>query len=88
MKKSTIVRLSSVLVASLAPVSLSAQAPPSVPSWVATSNTYTNKLVAIEMKHQPEAGSDQGLSQYDALASQPTLADEDQQRQEIGRAHV
>jgi uncharacterized protein (DUF885 family) len=59
---------------------LSAQTAP--PSWVAVSNAYTNKLVVVEMKHRPESGSDQGLSQYDALASQPTLADEDQERQE------
>jgi len=52
------------------------------PNWVAASNDYTNKLVAVEMKHRPESGSDQGLNQYDALASQPTLADEDQEREE------
>lgn len=65
----------------LAPL-LAAQNSSAVPDWVAVSNSYTNKLVAVEMKHRPESGSDQGLSQYDALASQPTLADEDQARQE------
>ena len=34
------------------------------------------------MKHHPEAGSEQGLSQFDTKVSQPTLADEDKQRQE------
>jgi len=68
------------LLAAVLALPLSAQTAP--PNWVAVSNSYTNKLLAVEMKHQPEAGSDQGLSQYDALASQPTLADEDQQRQE------
>ncbi len=52
------------------------------PSWVATSNNYTNMLLAIEMKHHPEFGSNQGLSQYDTDVSQPTLADEDKERQE------
>ncbi|MGO9115382.1 MAG: DUF885 domain-containing protein [Thermoguttaceae bacterium] len=52
------------------------------PDWVAVSNGYTKKLLAVEMKHFPEVGSDQGLSQYDTLAMQPTLADEDQARQE------
>jgi uncharacterized protein (DUF885 family) len=52
------------------------------PGWVAASNAYTNKLLAVEMKHQPEAGTDQGLGQYDALVSQPTLADENQERKE------
>ena len=34
------------------------------------------------MKHAPELGSNQGLSQFDAEVSQPTLADEDQERHE------
>ena len=51
-------------------------------SWIATSNSYTNLLVTIVMKHHPEEGSRQGLSQYDTQVSQPTLADEDQERQE------
>jgi hypothetical protein len=50
--------------------------------WIATSNKYTNQLLAVEMKHHPEQGSDEGLSQFDADVSQPTLADEDRQRQE------
>ncbi len=58
---------------------LCAQAPA---DWVAASNKYTNMLVAIEMKHHPEQGSNQGLSQFDTGVSQPTLADEDQERQE------
>ena len=58
------------------------QAPAAQPSWVDVSNGYTKKLLAVEMKHRPEAGSDQGLSEYDALASQPTLTDEDQERRE------
>lgn len=50
--------------------------------WVAASNKYTNMLVAVEMKHHPEMGSNQGLSEFDTGVSQPTLADEDQERQE------
>jgi uncharacterized protein (DUF885 family) len=50
--------------------------------WVAASNNYTKMLLAVEMKHRPEAGSDQGLSEFDGKASQPTLADEDLERQE------
>jgi uncharacterized protein (DUF885 family) len=70
------------LLAALATLPLSSQTTQPAPNWISVSNTYTNKLVAVEMKHSPESGSDQGLSQYDALASQPTLADEDQERQE------
>ena len=39
-------------------------------------------LLAVEMKHHPEVGSNQGLSEFDTKVSQPTLADEDQERQE------
>ena len=56
-----------------------AQAPA---EWIAASNTYTNLLLAVEMKHTPELGSNQGLSQFDTDVSQPTLADEDRERQE------
>ncbi|HEV3306878.1 MAG TPA: DUF885 domain-containing protein [Candidatus Sulfotelmatobacter sp.] len=80
MRKAIIGPLALILPAALFSMPLSAQTAP--PSWVAVSNAYTNKLVVVEMKHRPESGSDQGLSQYDALASQPTLADEDQERQE------
>ncbi len=59
-----------------------AQAPTADHGWIATSNNYTNLLLAIEMKHNPESGSRQGLSEYDSRISQPTLADEDQERQE------
>jgi Bacterial protein of unknown function (DUF885) len=52
------------------------------PDWIAASNRYTNMLVAVEMKHSPESGSRQGLSEYDTKVSQPTLADEDQERHE------
>lgn len=81
MKKS-IIGLVLILAAALLIFPLAAQTAPPAPSWVAVSNAYTNKLLAVEMKHRPESGSDQGLSQYDVLASQPTLADEDQERQE------
>jgi uncharacterized protein (DUF885 family) len=54
----------------------------SVPAWVAASNNYTNQLLNIQMQHHPEIGSNQGLSEYDAKVSQPTLADEDQERKE------
>jgi len=50
--------------------------------WIAASNKYTNMLLAIEMKHTPEEGSNEGLSQFDTEVSQPTLANEDQERQE------
>ncbi len=54
----------------------------SATDWIAASNKYTNMLLAVEMKHSPEEGSDEGLSRFDTEVSQPTLADEDQERQE------
>jgi uncharacterized protein (DUF885 family) len=63
-------------------LSVSLQAQTGDHSWIATSNNYTNMLTAIRMKHNPESGSLEGLSQYDTQVSQPTLADEDQWRQE------
>jgi hypothetical protein len=63
-------------------LSLPAIAQEPVPDWIAASNKYTNLLLAVEMKHAPELGSNQGLSQFDTEVSQPTLADEDQERQE------
>jgi len=54
--------------------------------WIATSNGYTNLLIDISLKHHPEFGSQQGLSQYDDKISQPTLADEDAERAETEAA--
>ncbi len=60
----------------------SAQTTPPSHAWIAASNKYTQMLLDVELKHSPESGSRQGLTQFDELISQPTLADEDQQRKE------
>jgi len=52
------------------------------PAWIAVSDSYTKKVLDVEMKHHPEIGSEQGLSQFDTLVSQPTLADEQAARRE------
>jgi uncharacterized protein (DUF885 family) len=54
----------------------------SQPEWIATSNRYAKQLIAVSLKHSPEAGSSQGLAEYDAKIAQPTLADEDAERSE------
>ncbi|HSS99135.1 MAG TPA: hypothetical protein VLK33_19005, partial [Terriglobales bacterium] len=59
-----------------------AQTKPETPSWIATSNSYTNQLLSVQIKHHPELGSNQGLSEYDTQIAQPTLADEDRERAE------
>jgi uncharacterized protein (DUF885 family) len=60
----------------------SAQTQATDKSWIAVSNGYANMLIDVVFKHHPEAGTQQGLSQYDTKISQPTLADEDQERKE------
>lgn len=59
-----------------------AQPQPADRSWIATSNQYANMLIEVVFKYRPEFGTQQGLSQFDTKASQPTLANEDQERHE------
>jgi len=59
-----------------------AQSKTETPSWIATSNNYTNLLLSVQIKHHPEIGSNQGLSEYDTQIAQPTLEDEDKERAE------
>src|SRR3954471_2282908 len=59
-----------------------AQSKTEVPAWIAASNSYTNQLLQVQIKHHPELGSNQGLSEYDTQIAQPTLADEDRERAE------
>ena len=75
--------LSSLLIAAcLLSASGFGQKAESQPEWVATSNRYAKQLIDVTLKHRPEAGSQQGLAEYDAKIAQPTLADEDAQRGE------
>ena len=59
-----------------------AQASAADKSWIAVSNGYANMLIEVVFKYHPEAGTQQGLSQYDNKVSQPTLAKEDEERRE------
>jgi len=61
----------------------SVETPSAESSWIESSNQYTRMLLAVEYKHVPEAGSRQGLKEYDSKISQPSWADEDQRRQEL-----
>ncbi len=58
-------------------------AKPAVIPWVGRSNSYTQRLLDIELQHSPETGSEQGLAQFDKLISKPTLADEMAERREF-----
>ena len=55
----------------------------SAKAWIATSDGYTQQVLAVELKHSPESGSAQGLVQFDEQISHPTLADEKAQRREL-----
>lgn len=57
--------------------------PASAEDWIKISNSYAKLLTDVSFAHHPEAGSQQGLSQYDNKVGQPTLADEDQERQQM-----
>jgi len=65
--------------ASSAPAPAMQAAPP---SWIAISNSYAKLATDVTFAHHPEAGTQQGLTQYDDKVSQPTLADEDRERAE------
>jgi uncharacterized protein (DUF885 family) len=70
------------LIAFLLTTTMLAQEKSADHAWIATSDAFTKMLVQVEMKHSPESGSRQGLAEYDELISQPSLADEDQERKE------
>ncbi len=77
-KRRAVAALAVCVLASLA----FSQTPPTAPTWIDASNRYTNMLLAVQMKHNPEYGSSEGLSEFDTKVSQPTLANEDQERLE------
>jgi Bacterial protein of unknown function (DUF885) len=52
-------------------------------TWIATSDGYTQQVLAVQLKHAPENGSSEGLVQFDEQISRPTLADEKAQRREL-----
>ena len=56
--------------------------PVAQPEWITVSNGYANMLIQVVFDHHPEFGSQQGLAQYDTKVSQPTLADEEQERKQ------
>jgi uncharacterized protein (DUF885 family) len=81
-------RVISLLTAAVLSLPAYTQSQPADRSWIATSNSYTNLLIQVEFKHRPEAASTQGLSEFDNKIAQPTLADEDQARQETAAVLV
>ena len=63
-------------------VSTTVQAAANDPS-IARSNAYTQRVLDVVFKHAPEWASEQGLSQFDSLVANPTLAEQMTQRREL-----
>jgi uncharacterized protein (DUF885 family) len=57
-------------------------------AWVAQSNAYTQRLLDVEFKHSPESGSHEGLTKFDEMISDPSLADEQAERKEFSAVLV
>jgi uncharacterized protein (DUF885 family) len=75
-------RVISLLAAAVLSLPAFAPTPPADRGWIAISNNYANMLMQVAFKHNPEYGSTEGLAQFDTKIAQPTLADEDQEREE------
>jgi len=60
-----------------------AKAAVSPPAWVVRSNQYTQMVLDVQSKHQPESGSAEGLTQYDSQISDASRAEEIAQRKDL-----
>jgi hypothetical protein len=63
-------------------LSITVQAASNDPS-IARSNAYTQRVLDVVFKHAPEWASEQGLTQFDPLVANPTLAEQVTQRREL-----
>jgi uncharacterized protein (DUF885 family) len=54
-------------------------------AWVERSDSFTTRLLNVQLEHTPEQGSRQGLAKFDDRVSNPTLADEMAERHELER---
>jgi uncharacterized protein (DUF885 family) len=63
-------------------LSTTVQAAANNPS-IARSNAYTQRVLDVVFKHAPEWASEQGLSQFDPLIANPTLAEQMTKRREL-----
>jgi hypothetical protein len=82
MQRHLMIVLSSTLMFAGSAQGASADAAPAA-AWVEKSNSYTNLLLAVQLKHSPEQGSQEGIAKFDTQISTPTLADELDQRREL-----
>ena len=54
--------------------------------WIKQSDAYTRVLLDVELEHDPERGSKEGMDKFDQRISNPTLADELAKRHELKAA--
>lgn len=71
------------LIAVLLMSTTSAMAADPAPGWIAKSNAYTQKLLDVQLAHDPEGASHEGLAKFDTLIRNPTLADELSERKQL-----
>jgi hypothetical protein len=53
--------------------------------WIEKSNHYTNLLLDVDKKYNPEQASAEGLAEYDTKISVPTLTNSEAERKETTR---
>jgi len=56
--------------------------------WVSVSNGFTQRIIDVELRHNPEMGSQEGLAAFDPLISRWTLADQMAKRAELAAVAV
>jgi uncharacterized protein (DUF885 family) len=81
--------IAAILLAPLAVVAFAQQ--PSVDKsrdWIKHSDAYTRVLLDVELEHDPERGSKEGLAKFDERISDPALADELTKRRELEAALI
>src|SRR3984885_1064014 len=54
--------------------------------WIKRSDAYTRVLLDVQLEHDPERGSREGIARFDERISHPTLADELAKRRELQTA--
>ena len=52
-------------------------------AWIERSNAYTNRLLDVQLAHDPESGSQEGLAKFDERISDPSLQDQLARRREL-----
>src|SRR5579864_5289881 len=78
--------VAALLMGSVSMAAVSASAAEAEQAWIAKSNSYTQKLLDIDMKHSPEQGSGEGLAKFDKLIGDPRMSDDLAERKEFEAA--